>query len=73
VVNQPIEDQVHFVNSYASAIGSLDILSVGIQQKLRGRPAPFPTNFDMILQTANNLKIQIAKSIDANDDVLASL
>jgi hypothetical protein len=73
VVTQPIEDQVHFVNNYASAVGHLDILSVAIQQKLRGRPAPFPTNFEMILQTSENLKIQIARSIDANDDVLASL
>jgi len=73
VVTQPIEDQVHFTNNYASARGHTEILHHDWHQKLNGRPVPFPTHFDMISQTSGNLKKQISNSIDRNDDVLASL
>ncbi|MEZ5003629.1 MAG: hypothetical protein R2730_11405 [Chitinophagales bacterium] len=73
VVNHRIEDNTYFSNNYARANGHIEILDNDLRYKLNKRPLPFPNNFEMIMQTSENLKQQIARAINQYDDVLASL
>ncbi len=72
LVDQQFEDNVQFANNYANANGHIEILNNELKHKLKNRPLPFPTNYDMIMQTSENLKHQIATAIDRYDEVLAS-
>lgn len=73
IVEHRMEDNTNFSNVYAQANGHLDILDYDTRRKLNQRPLPFPSDFDMIMQTTQNLKYQIAQAFDRYDDVLASL
>ncbi len=74
VVHQPLEDNVAFDNHYAQANGYLDILNDHLQDLIHHHhPKPFPNNYDMIMQTTENLKQHIARNIGRHDEVLAGL
>ena len=73
VVDHRLEDNILFDNSYAQANGHIEILTSDLKSKLNRAPLPFPTNYDMIMQTSTNLSHQVARAIDQNDNLLESL
>ena len=60
--SDPITAETFFNHVYATANGDINVLSEATKKKLKNRPAPFPSSFQMIWDASSIVK-NIAKDI----------
>jgi hypothetical protein len=59
-----------FQHFWATANGDLNALSKETAMKIQGGPAPYPTEIAMLLQGAEDLKVQVKNTIRNKIDLV---
>ncbi|MEI6313072.1 MAG: hypothetical protein WCP57_12495 [Bacteroidota bacterium] len=70
IKNIPYNENLIFTNIYAVAQGDQRALSDINRKKIGGRPLPFPTNIQMVMDATNLLKARLIESLRSNQNLV---
>ncbi len=70
IKTQPITSEFIFDYRFATAFGDLNALKIETKQIIELKPVPFPTDFQMIFDTNEDLKSKAKSTISANRKIL---
>ena len=65
-----LDASFHFYNVASTANGELSILSNDVRRRLNGSPLPFPSDFEMLMETTLPLRDRISDYIYQNRNVI---
>jgi hypothetical protein len=71
VLSRPLESAAHFEHHIVNFEGDRRALNEETCRRLGGRPAPFPTDADMLLTAAERLKNDTKRLIQDNDHIVS--
>lgn len=70
IQSMPYNEGLIFTNIFATAQGDQRALTDESRRKIGGRPLPFPTNIQMVMDATNLLKGRLSESIRTNQSLL---
>jgi hypothetical protein len=66
----PYNENLVFTNIFATAQGDQRALTEDSRRKIGGRPLPFPSNIQMVMDASNILKGRLSEAVRINQNMV---